>query len=700
MAETNKKISITLTLEGQNFIVGMNGATVATAKLSAELPKITPATKALTGSLDDLNERLAAARTRFSALTKESPGYEAALKRVQVLQQHVRNSTVEMSKPIAKSGQDLSKFGAASGNVGFAVLNMNRVISDAPWGFIAISNNIEPLFNSMQMVVQRSGSVKAAMITLAKSFMGPLGITTAVALATAALTYFTLNSSKTKEKTKELTTNVGELEEKARTLAATYQDLVKLDGNYRASLIATNIALQENILANLERMKLAMQSSGSEDSTIFDAKIESATKKLNEYNKQLNEGNKYTNENIALIKELANVAANQGSEGIKKFAVNNKLSEGQLSNLSTILKDYKVNIMSVAGGLAKELPDGMREFGIKLGLQKDQVIAATEALDKFIKPSKKDADDELELYKLRYELNLMSAWDYENYLRRRLDAAKKGTAEELKVYKELQDELSGLLKTFRPEIKEDFNFASEVQEKLFKKIKDEFERQGIPWDNKAKALVLNLTLATKSKTDIESLVPDYLKKTTEPAEKTPLKKAAKLTPEQEKVVEGFKRVSNIAEYTGDVIVDAFTRASMSIKDVIVDLGIMALKIAAVTGIKAGLAAIIPGYAAFLSAVPIFHGGGVVGQPTQLAFANPAAFVGAKRYHSGKDVPAILQSDEVVYTGAQHKTLMSALLTSRSVMQNNGAKNVFVFKNLLDGQKFIQENMNKHRARIR
>lgn len=75
-----------------------------------------------------------------------------------------------------------------SGKATLALTNLGRVASDAPFGFIAIANNIEPLIQSFQSVRKESGSVGGALKALGSSLAGPGGLLLGFTLVSSAVT--------------------------------------------------------------------------------------------------------------------------------------------------------------------------------------------------------------------------------------------------------------------------------------------------------------------------------------------------------------------------------------------------------------------------------------------------------------------------------------------------------------------------------
>lgn len=76
-----------------------------------------------------------------------------------------------------------------AGRAGEALNNLSRVAQDAPFGFIAISNNLNPLLESFQRLRAESGSTGAALRALGSSLAGAGGIGFALSAITAAISF-------------------------------------------------------------------------------------------------------------------------------------------------------------------------------------------------------------------------------------------------------------------------------------------------------------------------------------------------------------------------------------------------------------------------------------------------------------------------------------------------------------------------------
>jgi hypothetical protein len=122
-----------------------------------------------------------------------------------------------------------------------ALSNLSRVAQDAPYGFIGIANNLNPLLESFQRLSKDAGSSGAALKQMAQGLMGPAGIGLALGVASSLLVTFgdkLFQSSAAQkaaaEKTKEHTDKLKEQKDALNQVySSTAQEVVQV-----SSLIA------------------------------------------------------------------------------------------------------------------------------------------------------------------------------------------------------------------------------------------------------------------------------------------------------------------------------------------------------------------------------------------------------------------------------------------------------------------------------
>jgi hypothetical protein len=101
----------------------------------------------------------------------------------------------------------------ASNQATRALIDVSRVAQDAPYGFIGIANNLNPLLESFQRLKETSGSAGGALKEMAKGLMGPAGIGLALGVVSSLIVAFgpkiasfingTTEASKAQDKLKE-----------------------------------------------------------------------------------------------------------------------------------------------------------------------------------------------------------------------------------------------------------------------------------------------------------------------------------------------------------------------------------------------------------------------------------------------------------------------------------------------------------------
>ena len=87
-------------------------------------------------------------------------------------------------------GVAFKKVTPASNQATQALVNVSRVAQDAPYGFIGIANNLNPLLESFQRLKETSGSAGSALKEMAKGLMGPAGIGLALGVVSSLVVAF------------------------------------------------------------------------------------------------------------------------------------------------------------------------------------------------------------------------------------------------------------------------------------------------------------------------------------------------------------------------------------------------------------------------------------------------------------------------------------------------------------------------------
>lgn len=133
-------------------------------------------------------------------LTGVQPAADGATKSLSLLQKQVQafgggvntfTSNFQKLPPALNNlDQKLKKIPSASDRATQSLTNLGRVVQDAPFGFIGIANNINPLLESFQRLKATTGTTGGALKALGSSLAGPAGIGVAISVVSSLLIVF------------------------------------------------------------------------------------------------------------------------------------------------------------------------------------------------------------------------------------------------------------------------------------------------------------------------------------------------------------------------------------------------------------------------------------------------------------------------------------------------------------------------------
>ena len=94
----------------------------------------------------------------------------------------------------AEASKSASVLGGAvvkgSNSAAFALTNLGRVAQDAPFGFIGIQNNLNPLLESFSRLKAETGGTGSALKALGQSLIGPAGLGIALSVVSAGILFY------------------------------------------------------------------------------------------------------------------------------------------------------------------------------------------------------------------------------------------------------------------------------------------------------------------------------------------------------------------------------------------------------------------------------------------------------------------------------------------------------------------------------
>jgi hypothetical protein len=150
-----------------------------------------------------------------------------------------------------------NKFSTGSNQAAFALTNLGRVAQDAPFGFIGIQNNLNPLLESFQQLRAQNTSLGATFKALGQSLIGPAGLGIALSLVTAAFTFYTQYQQRANKGAKEAVDANKELADSIKSISG-----VQAEGRSNASKDLSQLQSLYNATQNVnipakERLKIA-----------------------------------------------------------------------------------------------------------------------------------------------------------------------------------------------------------------------------------------------------------------------------------------------------------------------------------------------------------------------------------------------------------------------------------------------------------
>jgi hypothetical protein len=140
-----------------------------------------------------------------------------------------------LGNTINRTATTFSKLPGSANQANQAITNLNRVVQDAPFGFIGIQNNIGPLIDSFGQLKTSTGTTGGAIRALAGSLIGPAGIGLAIAGITSAITFAIQGFSAWTRSTKAAKEETDKLAQSVASELVNLTSLVGLAQNVNAS---------------------------------------------------------------------------------------------------------------------------------------------------------------------------------------------------------------------------------------------------------------------------------------------------------------------------------------------------------------------------------------------------------------------------------------------------------------------------------
>jgi len=510
-------------------------------------------------------------------------------------------TSAEEAKKFAAAADKISikntKIARSSASTRTAINSLNNAVGQTPKNLSDVAEAVGPVLKDFGDLAKKTGGVKAALSSMATGLAGPAGIAVALTGVISLLTSYAIASDSASEETRDLTIESAELTIKIRQLSAEYRDLAEGNKLYRKELLKTGIAEKE---ADRKRLQLKLKAGGTQRvikgqaafvplSDIQKEKIEKniadLSKEIDKFYKSIDDGNPVVKENIALLNDLSTAALTAGEKGITSFLRKNSLSEKQLGNLISQLKEFKETGFAVFGGKAKGLDPKALEISGQLNPVKEEIGKAIAELDKFYEKLSGKGKEKIifapgSLGYLKQQLKqLKSEYEKTTDPDKRIELNGKIILTKYEIKR-----LQGVLKdSAKVEIKVagfDTSELSPAQQKLFNTLKKNFENKGFKFNAARQAFAINFVSNFTEPTASETIKPitSQKKAAADPGAKYVTKSLGEL--EEQSI-----QVNDVAMTLSDTMVSGFIDTKMAIGEVVQEMGLLITKMLIMASIQ-------------------------------------------------------------------------------------------------------------------
>jgi len=286
-------------------------------------------------------------------------GFEKADKSFNKLKKNI-------DKGLGGLNNNLKQTKSATGGATASVMELGRVISDAPYGIRGMANNLTQLVSQLGFTVKSAGSLSAAFKEMYKALTGPLGIVLAITAAISAWDFFAGSQKKAKKEVSELNKELKKqdliLKELAKRYSTASNDQYSLDF-YTQALIKHSKELKD-ILNDENKTQDEKNKLVQKYLRLKELEVENENKlnKLKDLGSDLDKKIKERRDKFA--KDLADVGQNVRYQKILKKNLEEDLktiSEPIQSKIDETRRSY-IAALSEMGRLEKELfPEDEKE---------------------------------------------------------------------------------------------------------------------------------------------------------------------------------------------------------------------------------------------------------------------------------------------------------------------------------------------------
>jgi hypothetical protein len=163
---------------------------VLQAQIQVTAPGAAQAANQVAGGLQNVQQQANRTSSSLTNLQRSVTSFGGGVRNTAGQLSGLSGNMNNLSVSAGTAGNSLRNAAAGSNQAVNSLTNLGRVVQDAPYGFLGIANNLNPLLESFQRLQASTGSTGAALRALGQQLTGPAGVGIALSVVSSLLVVF------------------------------------------------------------------------------------------------------------------------------------------------------------------------------------------------------------------------------------------------------------------------------------------------------------------------------------------------------------------------------------------------------------------------------------------------------------------------------------------------------------------------------
>ena len=292
----------------------------------------------------NIKQRIESLNESIKKATQGSDSYELSLKKLQQAEIKLAETSARLQAAKTGIGNAMQQTSDKTGAATSAVLELGRVVQDAPYGIRGMANNITQLVSQFSFATISAGGFTAALKQMGKAMLGPLGVVFAISAVVSILDGLYGGQKKAKEATEETTEALKDQDDILIKIASSYLKFGKnkeLNDYYSRALIQRSPKLKK-ILEDENKSQEEKNKAISDFVKLKELEIDNENRliKVKELKVSLDEKEKEIRDKYS--KDLAGARGTKAEANLIK-KINKEISDSTMNTRNSIeesLSDY------------------------------------------------------------------------------------------------------------------------------------------------------------------------------------------------------------------------------------------------------------------------------------------------------------------------------------------------------------------------